>query len=310
MPAKSNDFADNDMSTKKQAMVAKRGMGQRLDLNNSMFSKWYFIEVLLLLICPIPHFEFYVITDYSVKGADPKHPDYITIHQFFSDYLLVLMFFRLYFVFKCFFNWSSYADSFSKRMCKHHGFYPGFRFVVKSQFKSNPGRTVFVLFTLTVVCLAYILRIFELRFAFHPKSNTIKEIDGDYFNHLYLIVITMTTVGYGDFLPHTIPGQIVIMFTALWGAFMISLIVLLVTNIFDLSEEQHRAFQQIKISRSAAKAISKSFKFFIQKKRYYMHLKQNNPDLKSDFLDGLQKTRQTYMIRSLRFNRQSNPNND
>lgn len=109
--------------------------------------------------------------------------------------------------------------------------------MVKSQFKSNPGRFVFILFTLSVLCLAYILRIFELRFSVHPNSDTIQEIEGDYFTQLYLIVITMTTVGYGDYIPHTRPGQVVIMFTALWGAFMISLIVLLVTNILDLSEE-------------------------------------------------------------------------
>ena len=45
----------------------------------------------------------------------------------------------------------------------------------------------------------------------------------------------MTTVGYGDYQPYTYPGKIVIMFTALWGAFMISLILLTVSNIFKMS---------------------------------------------------------------------------
>lgn len=147
------------------------------------------------------------------------------------------MFLRIYFVFKCLFNHSIYSDAFSKRLCKNHGFYPGFRFVVKSQFRSHPERTVLVLFTMTVLVLAYILRIFEMRFALHPKTDTVTEIDGSYFSALYLIVVTMTTVGFGDFTARTVPGRLVIMFTALWGAFMISLIVLLVTNIFDLTKE-------------------------------------------------------------------------
>lgn len=96
---------------------------------------------------------------------------------------------------------------------------------------------------MTVLCLAYILRIFEMRFALHPKTDTVKEIDGEFFSALYLIIITMTTVGFGDLNAHTVPGKLVIMFTALWGAFMISLIVLLVTNIFDLTREQARAYQ-------------------------------------------------------------------
>lgn len=76
----------------------------------------------------------------------------------------------------------------------------------------------------------------------------------------------MTTVGYGDLSPKTYPGKVIIMFTALWGAFMISLLVLTVSNVFGLSKNQSQALQQINISRSAAKAISKSIKFYIRKK--------------------------------------------
>ena len=46
----------------------------------------------------------------------------------------------------------------------------------------------------------------------------------------------MTTVGFGDFSPNTYPGKVIIMFTALWGAFMISLLVLTVSNVFDLKK--------------------------------------------------------------------------
>jgi len=42
----------------------------------------------------------------------------------------------------------------------------------------------------------------------------------------------LTTVGYGDLSPNTYPGKIVIIFTALWGAFMISLLLLTVSNVF------------------------------------------------------------------------------
>jgi len=58
---------------------------------------------------------------------------------------------------------------------------------------------------------------------------------------LYLIVITMTTVGFGDFSPKTYMGKLIIMFTALWGAFMISLLVLTVSNVFNLSKNQQQA---------------------------------------------------------------------
>ena len=50
-------------------------------------------------------------------------------------------------------------------------------------------------------------------------------------------MITLTTVGYGDITPHTYPGKVIIMFCALWGAFMISLLVLTVGSYFNLNEK-------------------------------------------------------------------------
>ena len=48
-----------------------------------MLSKWYFIEALILIICPIPHYEFYVTIDYRIKDPtqdNPKNFNIVTIH--------------------------------------------------------------------------------------------------------------------------------------------------------------------------------------------------------------------------------------
>ena len=45
----------------------------------------------------------------------------------------------------------------------------------------------------------------------------------------------MTTVGYGDVYPVTVFGRIVGIFCALWGTFIISLLIIVATEIFALS---------------------------------------------------------------------------
>lgn len=97
--------------------------------------------------------------------------------------------------------------------------------------------TILVLFVVTVSMLTYILRIFELYYSIHPLTETVFLKQAQFFNLFYFIIITLTTVGYGDIQPETIPGKIIIMFCALWGAVMISLVVVAVSKVFDLGDK-------------------------------------------------------------------------
>ena len=85
--------------------------------------------------------------------------------------------------------------------------------------------------------LAYILRIFEIPYfrGVDKGADTYMALD-PYFNSVWCIVITMTTVGYGDISPSTLPGRCVAMIAALWGAFLISLLVVTMSSFFDLTQ--------------------------------------------------------------------------
>ena len=53
---------------------------------------------------------------------------------------------------------------------------------------------------------------------------------GFYWNCFWCIIITMTTVGYGDYFPTTLLGRIVIFITSIWGVFIVSMLVVALTN--------------------------------------------------------------------------------
>jgi voltage-gated potassium channel len=92
------------------------------------------------------------------------------------------------------------------------------------------------MFIATVAVLAYLLRIFEI--PFYRANETLNNDMDYYFNALWLTLITLTTVGYGDIAPKTNAGKVVMVITALFGSFLISMLVLAVGKVFDLNQNQ------------------------------------------------------------------------
>jgi len=51
-----------------------------------------------------------------------------------------------------------------------------------------------------------------------------------------LTIITMTTVGYGDFFPRTSFGRIIDAVLVIWGTFIVSLMVVVLTNTLNMDQ--------------------------------------------------------------------------
>ena len=85
-----------------------------------------------------------------------------------------------------------------------------------------------------VFTLAYIVRVFELPY----YIGNVENLEGleSFFNAIWFIVVTITTVGYGDIYPHTVYGKCVAMIAALLGALLISFFVLSSSKLVDLTE--------------------------------------------------------------------------
>jgi len=79
--------------------------------------------------------------------------------------------------------------------------------------------------------LAYFLRVFEIEY-----YRQLKMVDFDsYFQAIWVIVVSITTVGFGDLVPYSYMGRIIIMIAAFWGAFLISLMIVTLGQTFELT---------------------------------------------------------------------------
>lgn len=90
----------------------------------------------------------------------------------------------------------------------------------------------------------------------------------DYVTAMWCVIITMTTVGYGDVTAVSPFGRIISIINALWGAFVISMLVSSIGKIFDLLEKQKRAIVDITNAKQAAATLKSSFRYFTAKSEF------------------------------------------
>ena len=144
------------------------------------------------------------------------------------------MFVRVFLLMRACFNYTMFMDVYSKKLCKSFGFTANVRFAYKCFLKKSPGKTVFGTVLFSILILAYLLRLFEWPYGFATGVTSWNS----YFSACWTMVITLTTVGFGDMYPCTIFGRIVMMFSAFWGTFLISLMILSVNVGFELSHPE------------------------------------------------------------------------
>ena len=119
--------------------------------------------------------------------------------------------------------------------------------------------------SILIFCLSYVTRIFERPyFAF----NFVDQGDGNdlqfyTFETLgsttWYTIITMTSVGYGGIIASTPLGRGVTIITTITGAFLLSLLVAIITEWFIMSEKQTDAIGQMRKEGIAVETVRRAF---------------------------------------------------
>ena len=158
----------------------------------------------------------------NLKYIDPSSGDSVD-YQFKLNYLMVIFAcFRISYFGTSVLMKSQYMSPRSKRICKLYGTNPGLIFCLRSIFKDNPFYFIITIFLISVSMFTVTFRIAEYPvYSFSPITN--------YGNMIWMTIITMTTVGYGDFNPKTEIGRLISALCVSWGVFIVSVMVVVLS---------------------------------------------------------------------------------
>ena len=166
----------------------------------------------------------------------------------FDTLCTCFMMFRFYFVFRLFTQFTKWRDEHSQRCCEVEGIEADTIFALKSLLIEKPYTVLAICFIFSSTLLGLTVRLLELPYYEDETTEQITvDMDGyqDYnfiWNGIWLIVVTMTTVGFGDYFPKTHLGRFVIIIASFWGVFLVSLMVVTLTNSSEFSIAEQNSF--------------------------------------------------------------------
>jgi hypothetical protein len=126
---------------------------------------------------------------------------------------------------------SKYMSASSQRICEMYGARPGIIFCLRCLFKDSPFAFVTAIFLASVLLFSFLFRIAE--YQIYPHSSLTM-----YGNMAWMTVITMTSVGYGDYTPKTPLGRLIGAICVTWGVLIVSVMVVVLTNAFRMNRSK------------------------------------------------------------------------
>lgn len=220
-------------------LKSKRMISCKASLSSTGSIYYLLAELMIYSLIPTPFYSTYTFTTFNEQT---NLETVYTFNEFFS--LLVLL--RVVMVFRILLGNSRYYTNSAHRICRLTGCNNGYLFVIKGLMKNNPFEVLFAALFLSLITFAYALKVCERPLIYALSQKTKQDPVGNdvsnYYNSLWVTIVTMTTVGYGDFFPRTIPGRAIAFFSCMIGVVVVSLMTIIISNFIEMSHSETRSY--------------------------------------------------------------------
>ena len=211
------------------------------------------------------------------------------------------MLFRSYYFVKFWILCSNYHGARADRICKMTGKQSGYIFSFKCLLISKTLQTLIFITLLVCLTLSYMLKVIEGP-VYKLSGNTDNTNNYmQYINCFWNVLVTMTTVGYGDYYPINILGRFVGFIIALSGTVIVALNINFFQSTTELGDDEKRTLDFIlrleegdQIKNLAVAYFKNNFQYVITKRKYF---KGEIPNDNSQKKIMIQKARDKFYYR-------------
>lgn len=150
------------------------------------------------------------------------------------------VFFRIYSYF------SSWTTEAANSICHKYNVVPGIHFAMKAELKKRPYTALFFSSIFIVVILSFAVRTFEYYVVAEITNKSTGENLQLLSDSIWMILVTMTTVGFGEYFPRSHFGRFIGVVSCVIGMLLVSLIVVSLAIISEFTSEEKKAYSFLK----------------------------------------------------------------
>jgi hypothetical protein len=185
-------------------------VGKHTKIFSTRYGFYLILELLVSSICMPPGYD----GTFSGSMLNGRYE-----YSYSSLVYVVCMLRTSYLVTRIYFHYSIWRSISSKKIAAAFNIPIDADFELKAELTYHPMTIAWILLLLTVINFGFAIRNFEVGFT--PDDGTDFKFQ-HMFNAMWLTIVSMTTVGYGDIYPQTYPGRAFAVLSFLFGNFLIS----------------------------------------------------------------------------------------
>lgn len=179
----------------------------------------------------------------------------VSYYYYDTTLTAIFLMIRILFFLRSMFYLSIFSSAKAFRICFNNGTESNLLFTVKCEFQHARPRFVIIFVSLYILVFGFLIRLCERSFM------QLTNFDWDYvWNAFWIVIVDMTSVGYGDIVPVTNFGRFIIGIVAIGGGAITSLIYIVFFSTTSFDTKQEKAYERIKVHESKKELKTKAMK--------------------------------------------------
>ena len=178
-----------------------------------------------------------------------------------NSLIVAFVILKCYLIIRVYSYFSKWTSDEAISLCNKYNVDSGLSFAFKAELTYRPYIALFFVTLVVISICAYFVRIGEYGVMDYQTQakNLSEQNDLAYLlNCIWLIIITMVTVGYGDEFPRSHFGRVVIIIASILGMLLVSIIIVSLGNLIEFSDEEKKAYSLLNKMKADDNAFNKA----------------------------------------------------